>query len=443
MQFIDIANIKIAPDRQRQAFDLASLQELVNSIQDIGLLHPLVLRSTASGECFLVAGERRLRAIQEIYALQGSFRCNNSSVPNNQVPYLMLGELSSLEAEEVELEENLRRQDLTWQELAAAHKRLHMLRTAQAALTGTPHSIADTALELSGRSDGAYQDNIRKEIIIANHLDNPAIAKARNVQDAFKILKKQEIASENIKFAEQVGSTYSASSHQLLNMNCLDWMQDVYEMFDVILTDPPYGIGADKFNDGGGEIQATAHLYEDSYENWQALIRAWAPLSFQVAKPSSHCYVFCDIDHFLELKLEMQLAGWYVFRTPFIVVKNNSGRVPLPDRGPRRQYELLLYGIKGARPVTHIYSDVIVGNADSQLCHGAQKPVSVYQNLLQRTVRPGDTVLDCFAGTGPIFPAAAHFNCTAIGIEMSSESYAIALKRLQGLGELEAQLDGL
>ena len=35
------------------------------------------------------------------------------------------------------------------------------------------------------------------------------------------------------------------------------------------------------------------------------------------------------------------------------------------------------------------------------MLHGAQKPVVVYQNLLQRSVRAGDKVLDPFAGTGP------------------------------------------
>ena len=129
----------------------------------------------------------------------------------------------------------------------------------------------------------------------------------------------------------------------------------------------------------------------------------------------------------------MRKAGWYVFRTPLINFKTNSGRVPLPDRGPRRQYEILLYAIKGDKPVTHIYPDVITSQADENMSHGAQKPVAVYQNLLQRSVRPGDTVLDCFAGSGTIFPAAHTFKVKAVGIEQSAEYYGMGLRRIQDI----------
>jgi len=144
--------------------------------------------------------------------------------------------------------------------------------------------------------------------------------------------------------------------------------------------------------------------------------------------------VFADLDRFHELKGMMENAGWYVFRTPFIVHKINSGRVPLPDRGPRRSWEMLLYAIKGDKPVTHIYPDVIPCQGDEQLSgHGAQKPVALFQNLLQRSCRPGDSVLDTFAGTGPIFPAAHALKLYATGVEADAASYAVALTRLKGV----------
>ena len=127
----------------------------------------------------------------------------------------------------------------------------------------------------------------------------------------------------------------------------------------------------------------------------------------------------------------MESAGWYVFRTPLINHKVNSGRVPLPDQGPRRQYEILLYAIKGKKPVTHIYPDVISTTGDENMSHGAQKPIALYQNLLQRSVRPGDKVIDTFAGTGPIFPAAHTYQCEATGLEQNPEYYAFCLRRLE------------
>jgi hypothetical protein len=43
-------------------------------------------------------------------------RHNGVLYGENEVPYVTLGELSPLEAEEAELDENLKRRDLTWQE---------------------------------------------------------------------------------------------------------------------------------------------------------------------------------------------------------------------------------------------------------------------------------------------------------------------------------------
>lgn len=446
MNIIDLASIIIKPERQRQEFDPEALQDLKNSIEDGQLLHPPVLRR--EGDTWvLVAGERRLKAISEIFELGGSFRHDGKVFTDGMVPYTNIGELTVLEAEEAELDENLKRRDLTWQEHAAAVARLHALRSTQkenarAVLVpsgeapATPaHTIADTAAELTGHREGSYQDAVRKEIIVAKHLDNPAVMKAKSADEAFKILKRQEEQRKNVELAATVGASFTAEKHKAFNTNCLAWMADPANAgrFDVILTDPPYGMGAQDFGDGGGKFDGIEHHYDDSYESWRKLMLEWTVLSFAVAKPQAHAYVFCDIDNFGELKSMMRAAGWYVFRTPLINFKTNSGRVPLPDQGPRRQYEILLYAIKGKKTVTHIYPDVISTQADDNMTHGAQKPVSLYQNLLQRSVRPGDSVLDCFAGTGTIFPAAHAMHCEATGLELNPEYYAMCLKRLKDL----------
>lgn len=460
-------SVVVKPDRQRQEFDPDELQNLKDSIEYLPgernrqLMHPPVLRREGS-DLVLVAGERRLRAITEIFELGGSFMCNGRlfSAEDGIIPFTDIGELSPLEAEEAELDENLKRVNLSWQELAQVHARLHKLRASQkqavAADPATPdaklplplpQTFADTAREVfpaqtAGKLDGElgdYQATIRKETIVARHLDNPVIAKAKSLDEAFKILKKEEERSRNIALGLEVGKTFNADAHKLYNVNCLEWMAaQPPEQFDVILTDPPYGMGADQFGDGGGKMTGINHHYDDSYEAWQKLMMQWARDSYRITKPQAHAYVFCDIDRFHELKDYMTSAGWDVFRTPLIVHKLNSGRVPRPQHGPRRQYEIVLYAIKGDKPVTHIYPDVIPCNGDENLGHGAQKPVELYINLLQRSVKAGDAVLDTFAGTGTIFPAAHNFKCTATGIELDSGSYGICVKRLAELKRLEA-----
>lgn len=465
MRLIKITDIIIKPERQRQEFDPQALQELVSSIEENGLMHPPVLRSE-NGSWVLVAGERRMKAASQIWELGGKFRHDNADVEEGCIPFTNIGELTTLQAEEAELDENLKRKDLTWQEHAAAVARLHKLRIAQkaerreeylegmaargfepvpATLAALEHTVADTALELTGRRDGDYQAQTRKEILVSKHLDNPLISKAKSADEAFKILKRQEEAVRNVELARVVGATFNADLHTLLNRNCLDFMAEQAELvsanpeagFDVILTDPPYGMGADNFGDAGGKLAGIEHHYDDSYASWKDLMGLWTDLSYKVCKPQAHAYVFCDIDMFHELKAMMQKAGWYVFRTPIINHKINSGRVPLPDQGPRRQYEIILYAIKGKKQTTHIYPDVISTSADENFSHGAQKPTALYQNLLQRSVRPGDRVLDSFAGSGTIFEAANGFKVSATGTELNPEYYGMCLARIARLKALE------
>jgi len=105
-------------------------------------------------------------------------------------------------------------------------------------------------------------------------MDDPEVKAAKSLDDAFKVLKRKEEAQRNVALAVVVGQTFTAALHQCHNVEALVWLAAYTgELFDVICTDPPYGIGADKFGDSGGHA-AGAHQYDDSYENWQKL--AWA-----------------------------------------------------------------------------------------------------------------------------------------------------------------------
>lgn len=101
----------IAPNplQPRQHFDQAEIEELANSIREVGLLQPLVVRPTPEGGYELIAGERRLRASR----LAGL----------KTVPVLVRpsGDQASLE---LALIENLQRSDISPVESAKAFRRL-------------------------------------------------------------------------------------------------------------------------------------------------------------------------------------------------------------------------------------------------------------------------------------------------------------------------------
>lgn len=440
MNIIKIEQIKIAPDRQRKSFPEDKLHELADSIATRGLLQAIVLRKVAD-EFHLVAGERRLRAITDLGALGQEFHYDGNLISPGYIPYTLLSDLSPLAAEEAELEENIRRVDLTWQERAAAHERLSRLRTAQAVQRGeAPPTVAAIAVEVRGSSEGVNQETTRRELIVAKHLDKPEVRAAKNVDEAFKILRKTEEAQKNRELGARVGATYSAAVHSVINADATEWLAACpADQFDVILTDPPYGMGADEFGDSGG-VAAGAHGYSDSEEVFDRCAAALYLHSYRIAKPQAHLYWFCDIDAFHSIAANLREAGWWVFRTPLLWLKKSGMRAPWPEHGPQRKYETLVYAVKGKRPVMKMGGDVLDFPPDANLGHAAQKPVALFQELLSRSCRPGDTVLDPFMGSGPILAAAHALKLRATGVELDQASYGIAVKRLEGLSA-QAELD--
>lgn len=447
MQNIEISKIIVLPNRQRHEFAPERLLALQSSIGAVGLQNPIVVRRPHNGENFgptmwvLVSGERRLRAVRDMNEFGEVVKYEGILVEPGQIPATLDSDLPPLPARKAELEENLRRENLTWQEETAAIAEITRVETELAKAEGRPApAMSDLAEDYlspkrSGMKDSSGDKQYAMRLLVAPHLSDPDVAKAKHVDEAIGILRRKADAARHAEMARVVGASFSAKDHTLLQGDCIALMAGMApESFDVILTDPPYGIDAQDFGDAGGRLVAQTHEYDDvGGADWAALMTRFAEQSFKVAKKEAHLYVCCDIDKFHYLKEILQEVGWYVHRTPLINYKLDGSRVPLPEHGPQRKWELVLYAIKGWRKVTRIYSDVIETRGDANLAHGAQKPVALYENLLKRSVRPGDTVIDPFAGTGTIFPAAHSLLCKATGIEIDEVYAGVAAERLKGL----------
>lgn len=63
---IPVASIRRNPYQPRVTFDEESIAELAQSIRQVGLIQPLVVRKAPDGAYELVAGERRLRAVKSL-----------------------------------------------------------------------------------------------------------------------------------------------------------------------------------------------------------------------------------------------------------------------------------------------------------------------------------------------------------------------------------------
>jgi ParB/RepB/Spo0J family partition protein len=432
-------DIIVKSNRQRRDLDQSKILELAGSIAENGLINPITVR-WADDEYTLVAGERRLKALEHLWFLGQKVTYGGREIEEKCVPCNFLGEIDPVDAEEIELEENIRREDLSWQERADAVSRLADLRGRQntdASGALHPVTVAQIAEEVAGSSEGQHQENVRQDIILGRALANPdtaaVIKDATSRKEAFKLLKRHEENLRHAALGAALGPSFTSSLHTLQRGDCLLLMPAMPEAsFDIICCDPPYGIGASDFNDSGGKA-AGGHFYDDSYETWTKLAQALSQHSYRLAKSQAHAYVFCDVERFIDLRGRFSAAGWRCFRTPLIWYNPGAIRAPWPEMGPQRKYQCILFAVKGDRPVTRLYGDVITSANDPNLGHPAQKPVALLSDLLLRSVRPGDTVLDPFAGSGSIFPAAHLHKCRATGIELDEAAYGIAAKRLEGL----------
>lgn len=96
-------------DQPRTRFDDEALAELAASIAELGVLEPILVRARSKGGYEIIAGERRWRAAQKAGL--------------REVP-VFVRELSTEEAFEAALVENLQREDLNPIETARAFQRL-------------------------------------------------------------------------------------------------------------------------------------------------------------------------------------------------------------------------------------------------------------------------------------------------------------------------------
>ena len=102
-------DIRPNPNQPRREFDDDSLQELANSIRQIGVIQPITLRDMGDGTYTIIAGERRWRASQ---------RVGLTTIP----AYIRTVDDENMM--EMALVENIQREDLTALEVALAYQNL-------------------------------------------------------------------------------------------------------------------------------------------------------------------------------------------------------------------------------------------------------------------------------------------------------------------------------
>lgn len=107
---LDITTVHPSADNHRKTFNDASLQELAESIREVGVLQAIAVRPHTAGGYEIIYGERRYRA-----SLLAGAKTIKATIYNN---------VTDDEAEDMSLSENLQREQVRPTEEAKAFKRL-------------------------------------------------------------------------------------------------------------------------------------------------------------------------------------------------------------------------------------------------------------------------------------------------------------------------------
>jgi len=155
--FLPVDHLIPNPFQPRSSFDEQALAELSESIREMGVIQPLIVRPTQTGSYQIVAGERRWRAAR---------MAGYSTVP------VIIRDVSDAEALETALIENLQREDLNPLDTAEAYETLiskfSYTHEALAKRIGKDRSNITNYVRLLKLPDPIKED-VRKNVLSMGH----------------------------------------------------------------------------------------------------------------------------------------------------------------------------------------------------------------------------------------------------------------------------------
>ena len=237
----------------RQRKEMKQIPELAESIARLGLIHPIVIDK----DNVLVAGERRLTACK--------------SLGWSHITTQYREDLDELTAWAIELEENIKRVDITWQEECVAIEQYHALRKQQEGVW----TMADTSREL-----GISPPEVTSKLAVAAEIKdgNERVISADKYSTARNITerKKARVNASTIDASDKAleaalglpsqvaESAASLRSVPLLNEDFHEWASGYCgPRFNMIHCDFPYGVGMHKSDQGAGQEFGTYADGED------------------------------------------------------------------------------------------------------------------------------------------------------------------------------------
>ena len=204
--------------------------------------------------------------------------------------------------------------------------------------------------------------------------------------------------------------------NKILNMDCIDFLKNCPDnYFDLVLTDPPYGIGEASGKNKSRGNKAIAKDYGN--KDWDNSIPE-KEIFNEMLRVSKHQIIFGG-NYFVE----------YLHNSPcWLVWDKNNGTNDFAD------CELAWTNFKSAvRKYLWTWNGMLqhdMKNKDIRI-HPTQKPLKLFEMILRDYSKENNLILDCFSGSGTTAIACHNLNRRFICIERDTDYYNASLERLK------------
>lgn len=417
-EVIDPARIIVG---ERQRSELTDIQTLADSIKRIGLIHPIVV----DRDYVLISGERRLTAVL--------------SIGLNPITIQFADSLDPSTRHLIELEENVKRKDLSWKDYVKSVIDYHNIRLGAAE---GQWEIINTATDL-----GISAQHTGKCLLVSSLIEHEMVADCDKFSTAYNVaqrIKERRAASATKEIGEEIGRTLDTAaegferhekegdgdgSSHISNEDFIPWARSYSgDRFNLIHCDFPYGIGVgDK---SGQSARKKTGGFEDTPEVYENLIEQFTDNSERFIDQSAHLIFWFPMDRY-QYTLETLEVNWRVNPYPLIWHKSdNTGILPDPNRGPRRTYETAFFASRGDRKIVRAVANSI-GAVSTREFHTSEKPRPVLTHFMRMLVDETTRMFDPTAGSGNAVRVAAELGAaTCLGLEINREFAEAACKNI-------------
>ena len=408
---IPISEISInRSERIRREPDPEKISELADSIARLGLIHaPVVTR-----DFVLVSGETRLLACQELGWDRVTVQWSDSLDPQ---------ELLALE-----LEENIKRYALPWQDECDAIKKYHEVQRS----LDPNWNIEATAKAIGYKSMSAVYDRIEVGTALAAGHERATAAVTYSV--AKNLVKREAVrarADELVTLGIIENNAPSKKKSPFLNVSFIDWVETYSgPPFNFIHCDFPYGIDADTFHQSAGSAMGT---YKDDFKTYERLLDCLLSNREKLLGASGHILFWFSMRHY-SYTLERLSEFFWIDPYPLIWHKSdNKGTLPDPKRGPRRIYEVAFLCSYGDRPIISPVSNLVSSPTVRVGEHMSEKSEDMLASFFKMIVDGKTRMLDPTCGSGSALRAARRLGAIEVlGLELSPEFCSLAERAWNG-----------